>query len=81
MDDPTPIDGLGLGTVSFRIGRRNLAFEVLDAWRGVGGRLIDTAAVYGIGESERVIGAWLRARGVRDDVVRPGTSPWTSTLG
>jgi len=42
---------------------------VLDAWVAGGGRLIDTAASYGAGESERVIGAWLRARGTRDHVV------------
>jgi len=56
------IGGLGLGTVAFRMARRDRAFAVLDAWRTAGGRLIDTAAVYGHGESESVIGAWLRQR-------------------
>ena len=48
------------------------SFEVLDAYYENGGRMIDTADVYSAwvpdhtgGESERVIGAWLKARGVR----------------
>jgi aryl-alcohol dehydrogenase-like predicted oxidoreductase len=52
------------------------SFEVLDAFVAAGFNLIDTADVYSIwieghrgGESERVIGAWLKRRGRRDDVV------------
>ena len=37
--------------------------------RAGGGRLIDTASVYGHGESELAIGTWLRTRGTRDEVV------------
>lgn len=49
---------------------------VLDAFVGAGGRSIDTADVYSAwvpgnsgGDSERIIGDWLVARGRRDDVV------------
>lgn len=49
---------------------------VLDAFVAGGGRMIDTADVYSSwapgnqgGESERVIGSWLKARGRRDDVL------------
>jgi aryl-alcohol dehydrogenase-like predicted oxidoreductase len=52
------------------------SFAVLDAFVAGGGTVIDTADVYSAwapghkgGESETVIGAWLRARGRRDDVV------------
>jgi aryl-alcohol dehydrogenase-like predicted oxidoreductase len=65
---------------------------VLDAFVDAGGRSIDTADVYSVwapgntgGDSERIIGDWLAARGRRDDVVlatkvfslpdRPGLSP------
>ncbi|MCL3817207.1 aldo/keto reductase [Aeromicrobium wangtongii] len=65
---------------------------VLDAFVDAGGRSIDTADVYSMwvpgntgGDSERIIGDWLAARGRRDDVViatkvyslpdRPGLSP------
>lgn len=53
---------LGLGTLGFSTGRPDAAFALLDTFVELGGRLVDTAAVYGDGESERVIGAWLRAR-------------------
>ncbi len=51
------------------------SFAVLDAFVAAGGTMIDTADVYSAwapgnrgGESETVIGAWLRQRGRRDDV-------------
>jgi len=51
------------------------SFAVLDAFVAGGGTMIDTADVYSAwkpghvgGESETVIGAWLRRRGRRDDV-------------
>ncbi|MGH4035583.1 aldo/keto reductase [Actinomycetota bacterium Odt1-20B] len=52
------------------------SFAVLDAYTAAGGNFIDTADAYSAwvegnkgGESETVIGNWLRARGRRDDVV------------
>jgi aryl-alcohol dehydrogenase-like predicted oxidoreductase len=54
---------------------RDASFEVLDAYYELGGRMIDTADVYSAwvpghqgGESERMIGAWLKDRGVRKDM-------------
>jgi len=54
---------------------RETSFAVLDAFVAGGGTVIDTADVYSAwasghqgGESEEVIGAWLRRRGRRDDV-------------
>ena len=54
---------------------RAASFAVLDRFVERGGTLIDTADVYSEwipghvgGESERMIGEWLRARGRRDDV-------------
>jgi aryl-alcohol dehydrogenase-like predicted oxidoreductase len=52
------------------------SFAVLDAFVEGGGTIIDTADVYATwvpgstgGDSERIVGAWLRARSNRDDVV------------
>jgi aryl-alcohol dehydrogenase-like predicted oxidoreductase len=52
------------------------AFRLLDAFVDAGGNLLDTADVYSRwapgnhgGESEAVIGKWLKARGRRDDVL------------
>jgi aryl-alcohol dehydrogenase-like predicted oxidoreductase len=55
---------------------RPASFAVLDAFVAGGGRMIDTADSYSTwvpghrgGESESIIGDWLRARGRRDDVL------------
>jgi len=52
------------------------SFAVLDAYRAAGGNFVDTADSYSAwvdgnqgGESETIIGKWVRARGNRDDVV------------
>lgn len=54
---------------------QDTSFEVLDAYYEAGGRMIDTAEAYSMwvpghkgGESETVIGAWMKDRGVRKDM-------------
>jgi aryl-alcohol dehydrogenase-like predicted oxidoreductase len=60
------------------------SFAVLDAYVQAGGNFIDTADIYGrrgaggMGESERVIGRWIAARGNREQLViatKVGMSP------
>ncbi|NSL21203.1 aldo/keto reductase [Agrobacterium tumefaciens] len=55
---------------------RHTSFAVMDAFIAGGGRMIDTADAYSSfvpghsgGESEIIIGEWLRQRGRRDDVM------------
>jgi aryl-alcohol dehydrogenase-like predicted oxidoreductase len=48
------------------------AGALLDRFVAAGGNAIDTAAVYGEGKSEETLGAWLRRRGRRDDLVIVG---------
>ncbi len=52
------------------------SFAVLDAYRAAGGNFIDTADSYSAwvpghvgGESETIIGKWLKARGIRNQMV------------
>jgi aryl-alcohol dehydrogenase-like predicted oxidoreductase len=59
---PEPVARVALGTSFMGPRRRDASFELLDALVELGGTLVDTAARYGDGGSERVIGAWLRAR-------------------
>jgi len=66
---------LGTGGFGTSIGRDD-AFRMLDTFFELGGAFIDTAHVYGDWDasvlrsaSERVIGEWMRERGVRDQVV------------
>jgi aryl-alcohol dehydrogenase-like predicted oxidoreductase len=42
---------------------------LLDAFWEKGGNVLDTGWVYGMGRTERVLGEWLRARGVREAAV------------
>ncbi len=76
---------LGLGTVGFSLEQAESAHRLLDTFVGLGGTLIDTAARYGFGESERVLGQWLRSSGARDSVtlLTKGAHPdpsWASRL-
>ena len=45
------------------------SFALLDQVYELGCNTLDTAHVYGGGNSERVIGRWMRARGLRDEIV------------
>lgn len=63
------VSRLILGTMTFSPDRMDAAASVLDAFVAAGGNAFDTAHAYGGGASERTIGAWLRRRGNRKDVV------------
>ena len=64
------VSSIGLGCVTF--GReidQGTSFDILDHAVDRGINLLDTAAVYGEGASETVIGNWLEQRGSRGKVV------------
>ncbi len=64
------VSSIGLGCVTF--GREidaSTSFAVLDHAMDCGIRLLDTAAVYGGGASETVLGQWLKERKLRDRIV------------
>lgn len=64
------VSSIGLGCVTF--GReidRKTSFEILDHAVERGINLLDTAAAYAGGASEKVLGEWMAERGVRDQVV------------
>ncbi|HUV33171.1 MAG TPA: aldo/keto reductase [Devosiaceae bacterium] len=61
---PRPVAQLALGTGELRSQRH--ADEMLDAYAGAGGDLVDTAWVYRAGECERLLGDWLRRRANRN---------------
>ena len=54
---------------------KDTAFQMMDSFIEAGGNCIDTARVYaqwlpgGKGASEKVIGEWLKSRGIRDKVI------------
>jgi len=45
------------------------SFAIMDAYYERGGRFFNTAHEYGDGLSEKVVGKWIRERGVRDQVM------------
>lgn len=60
---------LVLGTMAFSFERRDHWWRLMDAYFEAGGNCVDTAYVYYGGESERVIGEWIQARGCRDEMI------------
>ncbi len=59
-----------LGTMTFaREADHETSFAIMDSYREMGGFFLDTADVYTEGASEETVGAWIKERGVRDEVV------------
>ena len=62
-----PVSRLILGTAFLR--EPNQSYPICDAFYENGGNAFDTALIYGQGESDHVLGNWIRDRGIRDEVV------------
>ena len=84
MSEERPIGRSGMSTPPLVLGgnvfgwtaEKDTSFAVLDTFFAGGGRMIDTADVYSNwlpghvgGESETIIGEWMKARGNRDQVL------------
>ena len=67
------VSPLALGTMTFGPGAWGAdaptSRAIFDAYVGAGGNFVDTADVYSDGESERLVGQFIRESGKRDDVV------------
>jgi aryl-alcohol dehydrogenase-like predicted oxidoreductase len=81
-----PLSRVVLGTGSFNDDRRVEAWRLFDRYLSAGGTALDTAAIYGDGASERVVGHWLHHSGCRNDVVivtkggHPSLPDWGNRL-
>lgn len=64
-----PVSRLVQGTVMLSSADEAASFMLLDEVYEHGCRTFDTAHGYGSGDCERTFGRWLRARGVRDELV------------
>lgn len=69
IDRPVSVLGMGTATRVFAPDTYRQAAELLDAFLAAGGNCIDAAHIYGFGASEKVLGRWLRERGVRSQVL------------
>lgn len=64
------VSRLGLGTMTFGVETDEAAaFDMLDRFVAAGGTFVDTADVYGGGESERIVGRWLADRRPEEVIV------------
>ncbi len=64
------VSRLALGTMTFGVETvESDARRQMDTFVEAGGTFIDTADVYGDGESERIIGRWVADRGGADDLI------------
>jgi aryl-alcohol dehydrogenase-like predicted oxidoreductase len=64
------VSRLALGTMTFGVETdEHVAHRQLDTFVDAGGTFIDTADVYGNGESEAIIGRWAARRGGTDDLI------------
>ncbi|HEV2074444.1 MAG TPA: aldo/keto reductase [Thermomicrobiales bacterium] len=64
-----PVSRLVQGTIPLSSGREEESFRLLDEIFELGCRTFDTAHNYGRGDCETVFGAWMRDRGVREEIV------------
>ncbi len=64
-----PVSRVVLGTMIINRGCQEQSNALLDAALALGVNTLDTAHVYGGGDTERAIGVWLGQRGTRDRVV------------
>ena len=65
-----PISAIGLGTASgaFTPNTYDQAAELLSRFIEAGGNCVDTAHIYGFGESEKTLGRWIYESGRRDEL-------------
>lgn len=67
-----PVSRLVQGTVMVGSGDLDYSFRLLDEALELGINTFDTAHIYGGGDNERTVGAWVNSRGVREKVVLIG---------
>ncbi len=67
------VSPLALGTMTFGPGGwgadEATSREIFQAYRAAGGNFVDTADIYSGGESEHLVGQFIRETGARDDIV------------
>ena len=85
--------GLGAASRIFTLATYDRAVELVGSFLEAGGNCIDTAHIYGFGDSEKTLGKWIQESGRRGDVIlitkgcHPGVnredifgSPWVPRL-
>lgn len=66
---PGKVSRLVQGSVMLKPESREANFGLLDAVYDAGIKAFDSSHIYGLGAADKVLGAWIRSRGVRGEVV------------
>jgi len=93
LEKPVSVIGLGTASSAFTPDKYDQAAELLEKFLEADGNCIDTAHIYGFGNSEKTLGRWLQESGRRKELVlitkgcHPAVnredifgSPWVSRL-
>lgn len=64
-----PVARVMMGSMVMTPRKPGYSFALLDDYFERGGNCLDTAWVYGDGEGEQAVGAWMKARHIRDEIV------------
>jgi 1-deoxyxylulose-5-phosphate synthase len=93
LEKPASVIGLGTASSVFTPDTYDRAAELLGRFLDAGGNCVDTAHIYGFGESEKTLGRWIWEAGRRNELVlitkgcHPAVnredifgSPWVSRL-
>ena len=80
-----PVSVIGLGTTSkiFTPAGDERVADVIDAYLAAGGNCIDTAHIYGLGDSEKALGRWFEESGRREEIllITKGCHPRVDDVG
>ena len=69
LEKPVSVIGLGTSTGAFTPDTYDRAAQLLSEFLDAGGNCVDTANIYGFGNSEKTLGRWIRELGRRDELV------------
>lgn len=58
-----------LGTAFYTMEMKNTWFDIMDDFHARGGVVLDSGRIYGGGESENVIGEWMKSRNAREQMI------------
>lgn len=69
LEEPVSVIGLGTASSAFTPNTYDRAAGLLERFLEAGGNCIDTAHIYGFGDSEKTLGRWLTESGRRNELV------------
>ena len=69
LDKPISVIGLGTASSAFTPDTYDRAVDLIEQFLEAGGNCIDTAHIYGFGDSEKTLGRWLKESGRRKNLV------------